>query len=312
MGIIAAQTVAVASAAPPPAVISLVPTADAPTFRTVVDVRRYAVDHPDARPAGANKWSCRPTPRHPRPVFLLHGTDSSAYADFSQISPLLAGQGFCVFAINYGGAAGATTFGTQDIRAGAPAVREFVDRVRASTAAAAVDVVGYSQGATVARYVVDKLRAAPVVAHWVGLAPPSHGSTFYGLGLLTRIPGVSGLVSPKPVNESMLQQVAGSDFLRDLNSPTETVRGVRYLTVRTAVDEVIQPSSSGILHGPDARDVLVQDRCPVDLTGHFRMPYDAVAQNLLLEELGGTPVAGACRPVALGTGIADVILNARR
>ena len=83
------------------------------------------------------------------PVVLLHGTDSSAYADFSGLAPTLAGQGFCVYAINYGGAVGATTLGTEDIRLGAPAVRAFVDQVRAWTGADRVDVVGYSQGATV-------------------------------------------------------------------------------------------------------------------------------------------------------------------
>ena len=301
-----------AHAAPADRVVSVVPTTQAPAFSTVSAVRRYAIDHPGARPAGTNDPGCRPSARHPRPVILLHGTDSSAYADFSGFAPTLAGQGFCVYAINYGGAVGGTTFGTEDIRQGAPAVRSFVDQVRAWTGAQRVDLVGYSQGATVARYVVNKLGAGPVVDHWVGLAPPSHGSTFYGLGLLTRIPGVPRVVSPKPVNESMLEQVAGSDFLRQLNSPTETVAGVRYLTIRTAVDEVIQPSSSGILRGANARDVVVQDRCPVDMTGHFRMPYDAVAQSLVLEALGGTALPGACRPVPLGEGIADVILNARR
>ncbi|MCP2162149.1 esterase/lipase family protein [Williamsia serinedens] len=301
-----------AGAAPADRVVSVVPMAAAPAFTTISAVRKYAVDHPDARPAGTNDPGCRPSAVHPRPVVLLHGTDSSAYADFSGLAPTLAGQGFCVYAINYGGAVGATTFGTEDIRLGAPAVRAFVDQVRAWTGADRVDVVGYSQGATVGRYVVNKLGAAAVTDRWIGLAPPSHGSTFYGLGLLTRIPGVSRLVSPKPVNPSMLQQVTGSKFLRELNTPTETVRGVRYLTIRTAVDEVIQPSTSGILRDGAARDVVVQERCPADMTGHFRMPYDAVAQNLVIDDLGGTPLPGACRPVPLGEGIGDVILNARR
>lgn len=301
-----------AAAAPAGRVVSVLPTADAPAFTTISAVRRYALDHPDARPAGTNDRACRPSPSHPRPVVLLHGTDSSAYADFSGLAPTLVRQGFCVYAINYGGAVGATTFGTEDIRAGAPAVRAFVDQVREWTGADRVDIVGYSQGATVGRYVVNRLGAAAVTDRWIGLAPPSHGSTFYGLGLLTRIPGVSQLVSPKPVNRSMLQQVAGSEFLRELNSPTETVPGVRYLTIRTAVDEVIQPSTSGVLRDGGARDVVVQERCPADMTGHFRMPYDAVAQNLVLEDLGGTPLSDACRPVPLGEGIGDVILNARR
>lgn len=312
VGLVLGALAVPAAAAPGGRVVSVVPTAPAPAFTTISAVRRYAVVHPHARPAGTNDPGCRPSVAHPRPVVLLHGTDSSAYADFSGLAPTLAGQGFCVYAINYGGAVGATTFGTEDIRLGGPAVRAFIDQVRAWTRADRVDIVGYSQGATVGRYVVNKLGAAALTDQWIGLAPPSHGSTFYGLGVLTRVPGVPQLVSPKPVNPSMLQQVAGSEFLRALNSPTETVAGVRYLTIRTAVDEVIQPSTSGILRDGTARDVVIQERCPADMTGHFRMPYDAVAQNLVLEALDGTPLPGACRPVPLGEGIGDVILNARR
>jgi triacylglycerol esterase/lipase EstA (alpha/beta hydrolase family) len=292
--------------------VSVVPMADAPAFTTISAVRAYALDHLDARPAGTNDPNCRPSAAHPRPVILLHGTDSSAYADFSVLAPTLAAQGFCVYAINYGGTPGGNSFGTEDIQAGSPAVRAFVDRVRQWTGAPRVDILGYSQGANVGRYVVNKLGAAPVVDNWIGLAPPSHGSTFYGLAYLTRIQGVGAALSPKPLNPALLQQVAGSEFLRELNSPTETVPGVSYLTIRTAVDEVIQPSSSGILRGPNARDEVVQKRCPVDQTGHFRLPYDDVARNLVLGGLGGTPLPGACRPVPLGEGIGDVILNARR
>lgn len=72
----------------------------------------------DADPPGANNWSCRPTSRHPRPVVLVHGTAGNKNTNWQTYAPLLANNGYCVFALTYGVSAGtpkgADQFGGMD------------------------------------------------------------------------------------------------------------------------------------------------------------------------------------------------------
>ena len=60
----------------------------------------------DADPPGANNWACKPTARHPRPVVLVHGTAGNKNTNWQTYAPLLANNGYCVFALTYGVSAG--------------------------------------------------------------------------------------------------------------------------------------------------------------------------------------------------------------
>src|SRR4051795_8782027 len=83
--------------------------------------------------------SCKPTPAHPEPVVLVHGTfgDSSNWAlDAAQ----LQAAGYCTFALDYGNRA------TGEIAASAQELSGFVDGVLVRTGASKVDIVGHSQG----------------------------------------------------------------------------------------------------------------------------------------------------------------------
>ncbi|RMI28083.1 lipase family alpha/beta hydrolase [Nocardia stercoris] len=288
-----------------------VPTDFGPAQPDHLGATRYLVQHPNAAPAGTNDFSCVPSAEHPRPVVLAHGTDSTAYADWSAIGPMLAQAGFCVFALNYGGLGEAGHYGVGDIWESTRQVGDFVDQVLAATGARQVDLVGFSQGASVTRYWIDQLGGAPKVGQWVGVASPSYGGIMYGLVPLSRV--VPGLMQAFEVATSLaaVQQAEGAPYMVQLNAGGDTVPGVRYTTIGSRVDEMIQPFDNIALHGAGATNLVLQDLCPADLTGHFHMVYDPYVQQLVLNTLdpehARTP---DCVPVALGTEIPGVILGA--
>ncbi|TXG92689.1 alpha/beta fold hydrolase [Rhodococcus rhodnii] len=301
-----------ANAAPAPQlpVGATVPTEPGPRQFGRSEATRYDRDRPGAAPAGTNDFGCVPSAAHPRPVILVHGTDASAYSDWAMIAPILVDDGRCVFALDYGRVPDRDGNALGDMRTSAHQLAAFVDVVRERTGAESVDLVGYSQGANVARWYVNLLGGAAVVERWVGLASPSRGSIAYGLApLLAAIPGGPDLVEAL-TSLAVRQQMAGSPELAELNAGGDTVPGVTYTTIGSRVDEMIQPASSMALDGPDTHAVFVQDGCPQDLSGHFLAPYDPYVADLV--RLALDPSAeprAACVPVRLGTGIAQVVLD---
>lgn len=299
-----------ASADPAGGSVDFVPTDPGPVAHTHAEASEYSENHPGSAPPGTNNFACVPTTEHPRPLVLAHGTDSDSYSDFAALAPLLADSGWCVFAVDYGRAPGEDGYGTGDIRVSAEQFGRFVDRVRSATGAAEVDVIGYSQGATVTRWYINRLGGAHVVDHWVGLASPSYGGTFYGLGsAAATIPGAVDAVG-SVLSEALVQQLQGSDVLGELNTPVDTVPGVRYTTIGSAVDEVIQPASNIALRGPGATNLVIQDLCPADMTGHFNMVYDRFTLETVRHVLAPERFApGTCVAVPFGTGIPEVVLQ---
>ncbi len=286
-----------------------VPTQTGPAQPDHLSAAVYQKSHKNAAPAGTNNFDCKPTSEHPRPVVLAHGTDSSAYSDWAAIGPQISALGFCVFALNYGGAPGKDTWGTEDIVVSTHQFSAFVDQVLAATHASQVDIVGFSQGASVTRYYVNKLGGAPKVGQWIGLASPSYGGVMYGLVPVAQaIPGALQAFA-QVTSLAAVQQVQGSPFMVDLNAGGDTVPGPHYVTIGSRVDEMIQPFSNIALHGSNAENIVLQDECADDQTGHFHMVYDPFVQELLLRTLDPVHApAPTCRAVPLGTGIPEVII----
>ncbi|MFC7450299.1 esterase/lipase family protein [Rhodococcus daqingensis] len=289
--------------------ISEVPENSGPAQSTHAAAAAYARTHPGTAPPGSNDFSCRPSAAHPRPVILAHGTDASAYSDWSALSPALESAGYCVFALNYGGRPGGDSFGTEDMRISGEQTADFVQRVRSATGAEKVDLVGFSQGATVTRYFVNRLGGAAVVDRWVGVASPSYGGVFYGLApVVDGIPGGAGAIEAV-LGQAVGQQIQGSPFLDALNRPSDTVPGVSYTTIGTRYDEMIQPSSNVALRGPGATNIEIQELCPEDRTGHMNMVYDPFTIGLVLRALDAGAPEPRCAPVALGTGMPEMMLE---
>ncbi len=266
---------------------------------------------PTVSPPGSNNFSCRPTATHPYPVVLVHGTFENMNDNWQAASPLLANNGYCVFAFNYGGLSPDDPVqGTGDIAAAAGQLATFVTRVLAATGAAKVDIVGHSQGGMMPRYYLKFLGGAAKVATLVGLSPSNHGTTIDGLTTLTQDLGVAGLTNLAlgSACESCVEQEVGSPFLTRLNAGGDTVPGVTYTVIETRYDEVVTPYTSAFLTGPDVTNITVQNQCPLDLTDHLEIAYDPVALTDMLNALDPShPVPVPCMTVLPVVGPAGLV-----
>jgi triacylglycerol esterase/lipase EstA (alpha/beta hydrolase family) len=259
----------------------------------------YAHTSPTASPPGANE-PCTPSAAHPRPVVLVHGTFADMSNSWQALSPLLHNQGYCVFALNYGGHNGSGAvgiYGIDDIRNSAAQLSSFVDQVLASTGASEVDLVGHSQGGMMPRYYLKYLGGAAKVHTLVGLSPSNHGTTVNGLLTLgSYFPGANSFFGACPACE---QQEVGSPFLTELNSGGDTVAGVDYTVIQSRYDEVVTPYTSAFLSGTGVTNILLQNQCVLDLGEHLSMPYDHIADADVLTALDPAhPAHPLCTPIA--------------
>ncbi|MFF7858484.1 alpha/beta fold hydrolase [Streptomyces sp. NPDC007904] len=235
---------------------------------------------------GWNDYSCKPSAAHPRPVVLVHGTLGNSVDNWLGLAPYLTHRGYCVFSLDYGRLAGVPFFhGLGPIEESAQQLDSFIDTVLAATGAAEADVVGHSQGGMMPRHYLKFLGGADEVNALVGIAPSNHGTTLGGLTrLLPYFPGAGDLLNE--ATPALADQVAGSDFLTRLNAGGDTVPGVRYTVIATRYDEVLTPYRSQYLSGPNVRNVLLQDLCPLDLSEHVavglsdRIAFHEVANAL--------------------------------
>ncbi|MGW6737366.1 esterase/lipase family protein [Streptomyces sp. NPDC055013] len=218
--------------------------------------------------SGWNDYSCKPSAAHPRPVVLVHGTFANSVDNWLGLAPYLKHRGYCVFSLDYGQLPGVPFFhALGPIDKSAEQLSAYVDKVLAATGAAEADLVGHSQGGMMPRYYVKFLGGATKVNALVGIAPNNHGTTLGGLAnLLPYFPGAEDLLST--ATPALAQQMAGSAFMAKLNEGGDTVPGVRYTVIATKYDEVVTPYRTQFLNGPDVKNVLIQDRCAVDLSEH--------------------------------------------
>ena len=151
-----------------------------------------------------------------------------------------------------------------------------MDQVLKETGARKVDIVGHSQGGMMPRYWMKFLGGAAKVNELIGMAPSNHGTT-------------NPLAVPLGVPASpCLEQAAGSSFLAQLNAGGDTLPGIDYTVISTRYDEVVTPYRTQALAGPAGRvtNVVLQDRCPLDISEHVAIQDDPVAARWVLNALG--------------------------
>ncbi|WP_017538486.1 lipase family alpha/beta hydrolase [Nocardiopsis halophila] len=248
---------------------------------------------PDA--PGANDFDCEPTDDHPRPVVLLHGYGANGFANWQALSPRLALRGYCVFAPTYGlrselplplSAVG----GAVPMEESAQELSDYVDRVLEATGAEEVDIVGHSEGSLMPNHYVKFLGGADKVANYVALTPLWDGTRFFGASEVNRIGEEWGLgpTLGRSVDEicgPCRQFLTGSEFLEEMNEGGAAVPGVTYTTVMTKYDFLVQPYTSGFLEGDDVTNIVLQDRCRTDLSGHIGVAFDPVVHRYVFNAL---------------------------
>jgi triacylglycerol esterase/lipase EstA (alpha/beta hydrolase family) len=258
---------------------------------------------PGGYPPGMNV-PCTLTGAHPFPVVLVAGTIANENVSWQALSPALADEGYCVYGFNYG-ATSATNgrfYGLGDIPTSAQTLATFVANVLSTTHANKVDIVGHSQGGMMPRYYMKFLGGADRVHMLVGLAPSNHGTTLDGLTTLTSLFGSNSTTGG--TCDACTQQEVGSSFLTSLNAGGDTQPGPKYVVIESQYDEVVTPYTSAFLSGPKVQNILLQSQCATDFSEHLGILYDPIAQQDVLNALGGDDPAfvPACSIVPPGIG----------
>ncbi len=245
--------------------------------------------------SGANN-GCRPSSAHPYPVVLVHATLADEGANWVSLAPLLANNGYCVYAFNYGETV-LSDFGRIDalgnIERSAEELSSFVNHVLSVTGASKVDLVGHSQGGMMPNYYIHFLGGGSKVNELIGLAPSNHGTNEDGLvELLQRFPWAQGLASLIEFvgAPSLVQQEFNSSFITKLFGSGEPLAsGVKYVVIETSHDEVVTPYTNAFLHGSNVTNILLQEQCPTDPVAHIGMASDSPALQNVLNWLSASP-----------------------
>ncbi len=285
VGISLAALPASASAAPP-----------YPVSYNFLDATATQGNAQHVSPPGANDFSCRPSIAHPQPVVLVHGLLANQTVNWNTMSPLLANDGYCVFALTYGTKAGVEfpfyqPGGLKRMEESARQLSEFIDEVLAATGARKVDIVGHSEGSLMPNYYVKYLDGAAKVDDYVGLTTIWNGTEFFGTATLAILANQYGLGADAAnlvaqFCDSCTQFLRGSNFMQKMRAGGVPHPAVDYTNIVTRYDELVQPYTSGLMEaGPNVTNHTLQEHCELDLTEHMGVAADPIAGILILNAL---------------------------
>jgi len=248
--------------------------------------------HPGTPPPGANNWSCRPSAAHPLPVVLVHGLFANMTDNWQTMSPLLANNGYCVFALTYGNDPTAPApldqfGGLARMEQSATQLAAFVNRVLKSTGAHKVDIVGHSEGATMPDYYIEYLGGAAKVARYVGVSGVKHGTTLHGVTTFTTAYATLFPGAPDPTAgscDSCQEFVVGSDYIKTIEARAPAP-GVIYTNISTRYDELVSPYTSSFLKGPNVTNIDLQAHCSLDFSDHLSIISSPITGRYILNAL---------------------------
>lgn len=187
------------------------------------------------------------------PVLFVHGFTGSA-SNWDVMIARLVADGWSssklfayTFSNPYNAADGANV-------ANAYEVKSWVDNILKRTGASKINIVGHSMGGLSTRYYIKFLGGVNVVDNYIALGTPQHGTILSTVGDM------------RP----------GSPFLLTLNSGDPTPGAVKYTTICSPIDELVQPLAYCQLNGADNRIVY---------SGHIGLLTNTQAYNIVKTKL---------------------------
>ena len=280
---------------------------EGPSMSRFAPAVRFAMRHPGAKVPGTNDFTCTPR-KGTHPVVLIPGTTEDAFTTWSYYGPRMQAAGLCVYTFNYNPMThplveAAATSG--NIYSTAAFMAHFVDKVLKSTGADKVDLVGHSQGGgPLPRAYIKYYGGDKKVNHLIGIVPSNKGTSILGMEKFLNEPGT-------PANtimsagaryrnlESAPQQLQGSTFLKDLNAGGMTAPGVKYTVIATRFDNRVFPWTNALIPESGAKNIVIQDVCPLDHSAHTNITYDPMTYQVVanaLEPQRATRVKCTIRP----------------
>lgn len=248
-----------------------------------------AVPAQAATGGGNNDFACRPGSAHPNPVVLLHGTFATYYEDLNFLQADLAARGYCTFSLTYGAYpqfpfAG----GLKPVAESSLEIKAFVEKVRAATGAAKVDVVGHSEGGLQSLYLAKMQGIQRELGQVVAIAPPTHGAN--ASGLLTLAYTLLGKSTWDTIVKTIglpifADELDGGAAIVALNTGPVAQPGIGYTIITSRYDELVTPTETSFVREPGVRNQYVQDFCPVDPVGHIGEAYDLNVWHLVRNAL---------------------------
>lgn len=171
-----------------------------------------------------------------------------------------------------------------------------------------VNIIAHSMGGLISRYYIKYLGGGSSVKKLIMLGTPNHGSNLAVYDsenpkVVDSITSYDGTESEPNPNHITTQMMVESDFLSNLNSPTETYGYVGYYTIRGTLDSVVSLDSAK-LTGVDG-DKLVP--CDHTLIKSVRSPTKCPeSYGAVLEFLGGAIIKTIQSANEIDTGLNSI------
>ena len=259
-----------------------------------------ALSH-SARGSVLNDPSCIPSPDHPEPVVLLHGTSANMW-DFNKFARRLRDSGYCPYGINYGKelftaqAIVPSLYGTADLDSSSEEVATFIDDVLRRTGAEKVDIVAHSQGALHARNYIAQPGNGAKVDRVVTMGASLHGTTLNGFGdILSEFSRALPRLSAFFAGTATIEQLTDSPRMTRARSIPDTAAGVTYTSLYSSADTTITPTSSSeftAVPGAYVVNIDAETACaPKVSVTHDQMPSNPRMMALALWGLNRDPRA---------------------